>query len=163
MLEDFALDWERRIATCPEGHESRSWSDERDHERTVMRIRFSTTDCKACPSKPRCTRGARRILTPRPREEHETLVAARAREREPEFVADRRRRAGVEGTLSLGVRAMGLRSSRYIGLAKTHLQHLVTAAAINLMRLAAWVGNTPAAQTRRSAFSRLMSGPSAPA
>ena len=90
MLEDFALDWDRQVATCPEGHESRSWSDERDKERTVMRIRFSTTHCKACASKPRCTRGARRILTPRPREEHETLVAARAREAEPAFVADRR-------------------------------------------------------------------------
>ena len=75
----------------------------------------------------------------------------------------RRRRAGVEGTLSRGVRAMGLRRSRYVGLAKTHLQHLVTAAAINLMRLAAWLSDAPAAQTRRSAFTRLMSGPAAPA
>ena len=163
MLEDFALDWDRRVATCPEGRTSRSWSDEHDKERAVMRIRFSTTDCKACPSKPRCTRAARRLLTPRPRHEHETLVAARARETEPAFAADRRRRAGVEGTLSRGVRAMGLRRSRYVGLAKTHLQHLVTAAAINLMRLAAWLSDAPAAQTRRSAFARLMSGPAAPA
>ena len=71
---------------------------------------------------------------------------------EPAFIADRRRRAGVEGTLSLGVRAMGLRRSRTIGLAKTHLQHFVTAAAIDLMRLAAWVEDTPMARTRRSAF-----------
>ena len=82
---------------------------------------------------------------------------------EPAFIADRRRRAGVEGTLSLGVRAMGLRRSRTIGLAKTHLQHFVTAAAIDLMRLAAWVEDTPMARTRRSAFARLMSGPAAPA
>ena len=163
VLEDFVLDWDRRVATCPEGRESRSWSDEQDNGRTVMRIRFSTTDCKACPSKPRCTRAARRLLTPRPRHEHETLVAARARETEPAFAADRRRRAGVEGTLSRGVRAMGLRRSRYVGLAKTRLQHLVTAAAINLMRLAAWVGNTPRSQTRRSAFARLMNSPAAPA
>ena len=82
---------------------------------------------------------------------------------EPAFVADRRRRAGVEGTLSLGVRAMGLRRSRTIGLAKTHLQHLVTAAAIDLVRLAARAGDTPRTRTRRSAFARLMSGPAAPA
>lgn len=162
-LEDFALDWDRRVATCPEGHKSRSWSDERDKERTVMRIRFSTTDCKACPSKPRCTRAARRPLTPRPRHEHETLVAARARETEPAFLADRRRRAGAEGTLSLGVRTMGLRRSRHAGLAKPPLQRLVTAAAINLVRLAAWVSDAPATQTRRSAFARLMAGPAAPA
>ena len=90
MLEDFALDWDRRVATCPEGRTSRSWNDERDLGRTVIRIRFSTTHCKACPSKPRCTRATRRPLTPRPREKHETLVAARARETEPEFIADRR-------------------------------------------------------------------------
>ena len=58
---------------------------------------------------------------------------------------------------------MGLRRSRYIGLAKTHLQHLVTAAAINLMRLATWIRDTPVVQSRRSAFARLMSGPPAPA
>ena len=128
-----------------------------------MRVRFSTTDCKTCPSKPRCTRAARRILTPRPREEHETLVAARTRSDEPALIAGCRRRAGVEGTLSRGVRAMGLRRARYVGLAKTHLQHFLTATAINLMRLAAWVQGTPPAQTRRSAFIRLMSGPAAPA
>ena len=58
---------------------------------------------------------------------------------------------------------MGLRRARYLGLGKTHLQHLVTGAAINLMRLAAWVQDAPAAQTRRSAFARLMNGPMAPA
>jgi transposase len=31
-------------------------------------------------------------------------------------------RAGIEGTLSEGIRAHGLRRARYIGLAKTHLQ-----------------------------------------
>jgi transposase len=32
-----------------------------------------------------------------------------------------------------------LRRCRYIGLAKTHLQHLISAAAINLARIANWV------------------------
>ncbi|WP_190273142.1 transposase, partial [Methylorubrum extorquens] len=51
---------------------------------------------------------------------------------------------------------MGLRRSRYLGLAKTHLQHLLTAAAINLGRLAAWIDDAPTARTRRSAFTRIM-------
>ena len=127
-----------------------------------MRIRLSTTHCKACSSKPRYTRAARRILTPRLREEHETLMAARAREAGPEFVAVRCQRASIEGNLSLWLRAMGLRRARYIGSAKTRLQHLVTAAPINLMRLAAWMRETPAAKTRRSAFARFMSSPAAP-
>ncbi|WP_313901513.1 transposase [Methylobacterium sp. J-070] len=37
------------------------------------------------------------------------------------FANDRRRRAGIEGTLSRGARAMGLRRSRYLGLARLHL------------------------------------------
>ncbi len=42
-------------------------------------------------------------------------------------------------TLSQGVRAYELREIRYIGLAKTHLQHIMTAAAINIVRIVAWL------------------------
>ena len=56
---------------------------------------------------------------------------------------------------SQGVRSFGLRQSRYWGLAKTHLQHLATAAAINLERLGAWFGERPLAKTRVSRFAKL--------
>ncbi len=69
------------------------------------------------------------------------------------------RRAGVEGTLSQGVRAFHLRQARYIGLAKTHLQHVATAGAINLVRLAAWLMGEEPAKTRQSTFVRLMAQP----
>ncbi|MBO0782377.1 MAG: transposase, partial [Ktedonobacteraceae bacterium] len=65
------------------------------------------------------------------------------------------KRAGIEGTISQGVRMMGLRRSRSIGQAKTHLQHLATAAALNLVRSMAWFDGLPRAQTRRSVFARL--------
>ena len=58
------------------------------------------------------------------------------------------KRAGIESTLSQGVRAFGLRHSRYRGLAKTHLQQMATAAAMNLERLAAWFVDRPRARTR---------------
>ena len=61
----------------------------------------------------------------------------------------------VEGTLSQGVRAFGLRRSRYLGLAKTHLQHMITAGAMNLARLAAWFTGVPPEETRTSRFARL--------
>ena len=64
-------------------------------------------------------------------------------------------RAGVEGTLSQGVRAYGLRRTRYRGLAKTHLQHLATAAALNVDRLVAWLEERPCATTRTSRFAAL--------
>jgi len=54
---------------------------------------------------------------------------------------------------------MHLRRSRYIGLAKTHLQHVLTAAAINLSRINDWLSGTPRARTRQSTFIRLMAQP----
>ena len=39
------------------------------------------------------------------------------------------------------MRTNGLRRSRYIGAAKTHLQQAITAAAINLGRIADWIAN----------------------
>ncbi len=124
-----------------------------------MRIRFSTADCKPCALKLHCTRTPRRLLTPRRREEHETLETARARETGRAFAAEYRHRAGIEGTLSLGVRAMHLHRARYLGLAKTHLQHVLTAAAMNLRRLGSWLASTPRARTCQSAFVWLMAMP----
>ncbi|HEX6215997.1 MAG TPA: transposase [Vicinamibacterales bacterium] len=63
-------------------------------------------------------------------------------------------RAGVEGTFSQADRVVGLRRTRYIGLAKTHLQHVVTAAATTVLRLVAWFEEVPRGFTRRSALAR---------
>ena len=128
-LQDFRLDWDRQIATCPAGHPSQSWSADQGRGRMVIRARFSRTDCHVCALKPRCTHSTRRLLTLRPREEHAALEAARAHETQEVFAAEYRQRAGIEGTLSQGVRVMALRRARYIGLAKVHLQHVLTAAA----------------------------------
>jgi IS5 family transposase len=51
--------------------------------------------------------------------------------------------------------AFELRQARYRGLAKTHLQHVATATAMNLVRLSAWLQGLPRAQTRRSHFAAL--------
>ena len=57
-------------------------------------------------------------------------------------------RAGIEGTLSQGMRAFGMRRSRYIGLAKTGLQQACTAAAMNALRAVCWLAGAPRAKTR---------------
>ena len=59
----------------------------------------------------------------------EALHAARAWYASEEGQRRYKRRAGVEGTRSQGVRAFGLRCARYRGLTKTHFQHVATAAA----------------------------------
>lgn len=64
-------------------------------------------------------------------------------------------RAGVEGTLSQGIQVMGLRQSRYVGLAKVRLQHLLSAVAINVVRMVSWLQGVPHAKTRTSRFAAL--------
>ena len=55
----------------------------------------------------------------------------------PEFAAQYALRAGVEGSLSQGTRRFDLRRSRYLGLARTNLQQLLTATALNIVRVIA--------------------------
>ena len=54
------------------------------------------------------------------------------------------------------VASCGLRQARYRGLAKTRLQHLLTGAALNVARLAAWFAERPRAATRPSRVAALV-------
>ena len=150
----FHIDWQAEQATCPEGHTSISWTPAIDNRKTeVIKIKFSIKDCQGCPSRSSCThstRYPRRTITVRREQQHQALQQARARTKTEEFKTLYACRAGVEGTISQGVRAMGLRRSRYIGQEKTHLQHIATAAAMNIVRLMRWLDGEPHAQTRRS-------------
>jgi transposase len=89
------------------------------------------------------------------REYHEALQAARKRQDTAEFRESYAARAGIEATPGQAVRRCALRRCRYIGLAKTHLQHLISAAPINFVRIANWVNGIPTAQTRCSWFAAL--------
>ena len=149
----FAIDWEARRVTCPGGHTSTKWSTTHNrHGEEIVNIRFADKDCRACPHRARCTTSQEgpRHLTIRPPAQHLALQAARQYQTTPEFKVRYDARAGVEGTLSQGLRVCDLRRARYIGLAKTRLQHLLTAAALNLCRLADWWAGTPRATTRQS-------------
>ena len=66
------------------------------------------------------------------------------------------KRAGIEGTISQGVRGFDVRHSRYRSLSKTRLQQLFVAASLNLVRMGTWLMEQPHAQTRRSRFKKLM-------
>jgi len=122
-----------------------------------IQLYFAQADCQVCQHRSLCTKAKHRPRTLffRPQAEHEALQAARKRQETDEFKERYKTRAGIEGTLSQGVRTFELRRSRYIGLAKTHVQHVATAAAINLARLADWFAGIPKAQTRQSKFAAL--------
>jgi transposase len=158
--QHFVMDWQQQVATCPEGHRSNSWSpsvDTRGNE--VIRIKFSQKDCGSCPSRIYCTRTTsaypRRMISVRPQKQYQAFQAARERETTEGFPKQYALRAGIEGTISQSVRAFGGRRSRYCGLAKTHLQHLLIATGINLLRTDMWLTETPCAKTRHSAFVQL--------
>jgi len=154
----FIIDWEHERVTCPQGKTSVTWRAGRD-EVGAPRITavFSRTDCGACPARALCTpaKAARRSVYFHPRPEYEALNAARARMLEPAWKQRYRVRAGIEGTLSQGVRAFGMRRSRYIGLAKTGLQQACTGAAMNVSRVVNWLTEAPRARTRVTRFAAL--------
>src|SRR4051812_44616308 len=136
----FAVDWERRVVTCPLGKESLSWlPNTYPKNGMAFEARFARADCTPSPSRSRCTKSEKgpRIIAPLPREQHEARQAARREQRTEEFRSRYAARAGIEGTHEQAICRCGLRRCRYGGEAKAHLQHLLTAAAINLVRLSA--------------------------
>jgi transposase len=158
-LASFHIDWEAKQAQCPAGKISVNSRAEIDHRgNDVVKFVFAKSDCSVCPSLTLCTTAVdkRRSITVRAQPLHEALQAARDREQTAEFKQQYQQRAGIEGTISQGVRGFGLRRTRYRGPVKTHLQHIATAVAINLVRLGAWFDGVAPGKTRVSAFRRVM-------
>lgn len=163
-LHTFVIDWDAQQAQCPQGHRSVKWTPgQRQTGEAVLRIRFDRATCCACPTRSACTTSpeAPRQLTVKPQALHEALQAARQRQETPEFKAQYALRAGVESTLSQAVRRFDLRQSRYIGLARTHLQQVLTATAMNIVRVIAWLRGKPLGDKKRPAghFARLAPDP----
>src|SRR5262245_9162129 len=161
-VEQCAVDWDQQQVRCPQGQTSVAWWEHGGGQgsRPII-VEFDKHTCGTCPARPSCTRAThtgRRLRLP-PQAQYEALQAAQtwaASEAGQQLYY--KRRAGVEGTLSQGVRAFSLRRSRYWGLAKTHLQHVAIAAAINIDRIVAWLDERPRAQTRTSRFAALAPG-----
>jgi len=156
--EQFTIDWQARTVTCPQGQHSVVWKRHREqHDQQVIRVEFARATCLACPVRAQCTRATTgpRTLALRPQAEFEALRAARARQQTAAFKRRYAQRAGIEGTLSQAVRVFDLRQARYLGQAKTHLQHLLIAVALNVSRLCAWFAGINRAHTRVTPFQGL--------
>lgn len=153
----FDINWDGKQARCPQGKLSKFWRELADQYGPYHQVIFDPEDCRDCQARSLCTRNksAPRRLRLQPRPQFEALLAARQLQRTEAGRQLYGKRAGVEGTISQGVRSFGLRRSRYWGLAKTHFQHLATAAAINLDRLGAWCDDLPLSKTRTARFARL--------
>jgi transposase len=151
-ISRFSIDWDQKVATCPEGKTSRKWTVRQDadapHVPYVIRVQFGKQDCLACSQRSQCTRAATnpRQLMLHPQAHHEAIQMARQRKPTQDF---------KEGTVSQGIRAFDLRQSRYIGQTKMHLQHVITATAMNVTRLFARLIDPPPGATRISRFATL--------
>ena len=157
-LAHFHIDWEHKKVSCPQGKKSRSWKKGKDgYGNPIIHVEFRQNECKECPVRSLCTRAPvhARGITLLPQLEYETRQKARERQETEEFKKEYALRSGIEGSLSQGIRGFGLRQCRYLGLAKSHLQHILTATAMNLVRVFNWLKNIPLAQTRSSPFYRL--------
>jgi len=157
-VADFRIDWAHQQVQCPQGKTSASWTERTDHTGAAcIQVRFSQHDCGACQARPLCTQAtqAARSLKLQLQAQFEALHATRAWYASEDGQQRYKRRAGIEGTLSQGVRSFGLRCARYRGLAKTHLQHVAIAAAMNIDRIVAWLDERPRARTRTSRFAAL--------
>ena len=156
---DFAVDYDTRTVTCPQGRTSVSWTPCAQHGKDAIVATFSASDCGPCPARPQCTTSGknRRQLTVLPRDLAEAQAAARTAEKTIPFQADYARRAGVEGAMHQAA-SHGARRARYRGLPKTRLDHMYMAAALNLLRLEAFWTGTPLDRQRTSHLARLELG-----
>jgi transposase len=158
----FRIDWDHFQTVCPQGKVSQYWEFKTGtDDNPIIEMNFRPQDCLPCPARALCTHSpsAPRVLAILPKELFLPLQAARQRQTTAEFKAIYAKRAGVEGTMSQAAIALDLRHARYIGLARTHLQAVVTAVAVNFKRLVAWLDGEPLAPTRRSPFAALAPSP----
>jgi transposase len=158
----FAIDWDSQQVTCPQGVTSTTWCEHTRSGTAQILVRFPRAACGTCPARAQCTTSAAgRQLGLRPRPIHDAVTAAHAEQATEAWKRRYNIRAGVEGTMWQATHVTGVRHARYLGLAKTSLEHNAAAAAINLIRFDAWQTGKPLEHTRTSCLQRLNLAPAA--
>ena len=155
----FTIDWKTKRAMCPQGHASTYWREHRDHtDQEVIDVRWSWKVCKICPVLAQCSQKQQgsRTLKLHTETAYRALHAARHRQTTDAFRTQYTQRAGIEGTLGQCIRRSRLRSTRYIGLEKTHLQHLCTATARNVVRVVDYLAPGILRKPYKSSFSKIL-------
>jgi hypothetical protein len=138
-LTRFAIDFDARQATCPGGQTSIGWYPSRNRGAATINIKFDGPTCHTCPVVQQCSPASTtlgrygRQLGVLPREAYEAQAAARAEQADDGWQARYARR----------------------GLAKTHLEHVFSAVALNLIRLGNYWAERPLDRARTSRLEHL--------
>lgn len=138
---DFTIDWDTHTVTCPNGVDSPPWKSTSSDGHPAISVLFPRVDCRACADRLACTGnadGKGRHLTLLAQPLQQIQIRVRAEQETQGWMHRFAIRAGCEATVSETVHAHGLRHCRYKGLAKTHVQHVLTAAGANVIRLFAY-------------------------
>ena len=143
---------------CPNDKTSRNWQPARSRDGLpIIRATFRQPDCRPCPDRARCTRSQdnARHVTFLPRRQQQAQQRIRAEQATDDWRQRYALRCGVESLISQASRLSHLHQARYRGLAKTHLQHVLTALALNLVRVDAWLTGVATTGSWTSRLARL--------
>ncbi|WP_223864137.1 transposase [Streptomyces sp. 5-10] len=139
--DDFHIDFDRRRVTCPQGQVSAGWHGpyptSSPTAAPLIVARFTKGQCHPCPVRTRCTTtadSARTVVFPST-ELRDLQLRVRAEQQTPDWKTRYAVRSGVEGTINEFAHGHGMRHCRYRGQPKAHLQHVLTAIAVNIERL----------------------------
>ncbi|MFC9545857.1 transposase [Streptomyces sp. NPDC056956] len=149
------MDYDRRQVTCPQGQVSQGWHGpyptSSPTAAPLIVARFTKSQCHPCPARTQCTtsrEGARNVGFP-PRELRDLQLRIRAEQQTPEWKTRYAVRSGVEGTVNECAHGHGMRRCRYRGQGKVHLQHVLTAIAVNIERFSGLPPTEEAPRPRR--------------
>jgi transposase len=163
-LTKFTIDWDAKRVVCPRGKSSRNWRPDLSRDGLpVIKAIFRQPDCRPCPDRARCTRSENnaRHITFRPRREHEAQQRIRAGQSTTDWRERYSLRCGVESLIHQASRIADVHRARYRGKPKTFLQHTLTAMALNLVRLDAWLTGVATTGSWTSRLARLAPIPTA--
>ncbi|MFE2713961.1 transposase [Streptomyces mirabilis] len=139
--DDFHVDYDRQQVTCPQGKVSQGWHGpyptSSPTAAPLIVARFTKSQCQPCPARTQCTtsRESTRTVGFPPRELRDLQLRVRTEQQTPEWKTRYAVRSGVEGTVNEFAHGYGMRRCRYRGQGKAHIQHVLTAIAVNIERL----------------------------
>lgn len=155
--DDFRVDFGQEV-TCPQGQVSASWHGpyptSSPTAAPLIVARFTKSQCQPCPVRAKCTAardGARNVGFP-PRELLELQLRNRAEQQNPAWHKRYAVRSGIEGTINEFAHGHGMRRCRYRGQAKAHVQHVLTAIAVNIEPLSRQPSDEPVPPRPSTAF-----------